>query len=297
MTENEFLLQDRITKIKSINELYDLENNAYISFSGGKDSTVLHHLIDEALPKNNIPRVFINTGIEYKTLVEFVKEQALTDNRIVIVKPSKNIIEILKKYGYPFKSKVFAHNLSICQNSGITNNVKRFLENKKYGCPKKLKYTFNEGLQFKVSEKCCTKLKKEPSEKWAKANNKYINITGIRSAEGGGRRLHSNCTIFSDKNCKKLLKFNPLLPTTDLFIEFYIKRNKIKLCELYNEPYSFTRTGCKGCPFSINLKNELDILEKYFPAEKKQCEMIWKPVYDEYRRIGYRLDNQPSLFD
>lgn len=41
MTENEFLLQDRITKIKSINEQYDLENNAYLSFSGGKDSTIL----------------------------------------------------------------------------------------------------------------------------------------------------------------------------------------------------------------------------------------------------------------
>ena len=58
MTENDFLLQDRIAKIKSINEQYDLEHNAYVSFSGGKDSTVLHYLIDEALPGNKIPRVF-----------------------------------------------------------------------------------------------------------------------------------------------------------------------------------------------------------------------------------------------
>lgn len=65
MTENEFLLQDRISKIKSINEQYDLENNAYLSFSGGKDSTVLHYLLDEALPENKIPRLFLNTGIEY----------------------------------------------------------------------------------------------------------------------------------------------------------------------------------------------------------------------------------------
>ena len=65
MTENEFLLRDRIAKIKSINEQYDLENNAYLSFSGGKDSTVLHYLLDEALPENKIPRLFLNTGIEY----------------------------------------------------------------------------------------------------------------------------------------------------------------------------------------------------------------------------------------
>jgi len=75
MTENEFLLQDRITKIKSINELYNLEENAYISFSGGKDSTVLSRLIDLALPNNKIPRVYINTGIEYKNVVSFVERE------------------------------------------------------------------------------------------------------------------------------------------------------------------------------------------------------------------------------
>lgn len=58
MTEEEFLLQDRITKIQSMNELYDLENNAYISFSGGKDSTVLSALIDMALPSNKIRRFY-----------------------------------------------------------------------------------------------------------------------------------------------------------------------------------------------------------------------------------------------
>lgn len=68
MTENEFILQDRIQKIKSINELYDLENNSYLSFSGGKDSTILHYMLDEALPNNKIPRVYINTGIEYKDI-------------------------------------------------------------------------------------------------------------------------------------------------------------------------------------------------------------------------------------
>ena len=75
MTENEFMLQDRISKIKSINELYDLENNAYVSFSGGKDSTVLHYLIDEALPGNKIPRVYFNTGIEYLMVVSFVERE------------------------------------------------------------------------------------------------------------------------------------------------------------------------------------------------------------------------------
>lgn len=36
MTEFEFELSDRITKIKSMNKLYDLEHKAFISFSGEK---------------------------------------------------------------------------------------------------------------------------------------------------------------------------------------------------------------------------------------------------------------------
>lgn len=75
MTDNEFLLSDRIQKIRSMNELHDLEHNAYVSFSGGKDSTVLSALIDMALPNNLIPRVFMNTGIEYKAIVDYLRER------------------------------------------------------------------------------------------------------------------------------------------------------------------------------------------------------------------------------
>lgn len=78
--DDEFLLQDRMQKIRSMNELYDLEHKAYVSFSGGKDSTVLHHLIDEALPGNTIPRVYINTGIEYKKVVAFVERERRPHN-------------------------------------------------------------------------------------------------------------------------------------------------------------------------------------------------------------------------
>lgn len=102
MTDYEFLLEDRIAKIKAINEQYDLENNAYISFSGGKDSMVLHHLIDMALPGNKIPRVYSDTGIDYKVLRNFVFSLKENDDRITIIKPSHNIKETLEKYGYPF---------------------------------------------------------------------------------------------------------------------------------------------------------------------------------------------------
>lgn len=117
MDEYQFMLEDRIAKIKAINEQYDLENNAYISFSGGKDSTILHYLIDLALPNNKIPRIYFNTGIEYLDMVEYVKELASKDNRFQIIVSGVNIKKMLEKDGYPFKSKQHAHNWVIYNNN------------------------------------------------------------------------------------------------------------------------------------------------------------------------------------
>jgi len=75
MDEHEFILLDRIAKIQAINNDYDLLNNAYISFSGGKDSVVLSKLIDLALPDNKIPRLYANTGIEYNLMVKYVRRE------------------------------------------------------------------------------------------------------------------------------------------------------------------------------------------------------------------------------
>lgn len=53
MTENEFILQDRLGVIRDTINKYG-EENFYLSFSGGKDSTVVHHLVDKALCEQKI---------------------------------------------------------------------------------------------------------------------------------------------------------------------------------------------------------------------------------------------------
>ena len=73
------------------------------------------------------------------------------------------------------------------------------------------------------------------------------------------------------------------------FEKWFIDQFNVKLCKLYYKPFNFKRTGCKGCPFNPLLQEQLDIMEKLLPNEKKQCEFIWKPIYDEDRRLGYRL--------
>ena len=289
MTDNEFLLYDRLTKIQSVIGKYG-EENFFISFSGGKDSTVLSALVDMALPDNKIPRVYANTGIELNMIRDFVFDMAKTDDRVVVIKPSVPIKTMLERDGYPFKSKEHSYYVDVFQRNGWTKTSQRYMhpteEREHYRCPKILRYQFEEGTNLKISDKCCKRLKEEPLTKWQKENNKPYSIIGIMRAEGG-RRNRAQCLAFQGK---KLKAFQPLAPITEVWEEWFIKTYNIKICNIYYPPYNFDRTGCKGCPFAINLQHELDTLEKYFPNERKQCENIWKPVYDEYRRLGYRLN-------
>lgn len=291
----ELTLFDRIEVIRNANLKYDLEHNGYLSFSGGKDSTALHYLLDIALPDNRIPRVFIDTGIEYLAIREFVLEMAKNDERIVILKPTLNVKEMLETYGYPFKSK--EHSLKIGEwHKG--RRAKHYLNyknnNGRFSCPKILQYQFDDDFKIKLSDKCCYKLKKEPAHKWEKSNNRTIAMTGMRKEEGGRRNNIKGC-IITKKG--KAVRFHPLLVVDDEWEDEFIKRNNIKLCKLYYEPYNFKRTGCKGCPFSLTLQEQLDTMAIYMPIERKQCEMIWKPVYDEYRRLNYRLNKQMNIFE
>lgn len=288
----EFMLEDRIAKIKSINEQYDLENNSYIAFSGGKDSVILSYLIDLALPNNRIPRVYANTGIEYIDMVKFVKSMKEKDDRFIILNQDQNIRKTLREYGYPFKSKEYALRVYQFNKGSNADYIKHYLStdnNSKYfKCPKCLRYQFEEVGKYNYSNQCCYKLKKELQHKWQKDNKKKIVITGMRNEEGGNR---SRLSCLSDKNTK----FHPLVVCSEEWENKFINRYNIQLCKLYYPPYNFIRTGCKGCPFNRYIQNDLETLYKYLPNEYKQCLHLWKPVYDEYIRIGYRLKYYPHL--
>lgn len=75
------------------------EEGVYVSFSGGKDSTVLLHLIREMYPR--VPAVFCDTGLEYPEIRDFVK----TFDNVTWLRPEMNFRQVIEKYGYPFISK------------------------------------------------------------------------------------------------------------------------------------------------------------------------------------------------
>ena len=282
--DNEFMLFDRLEAIKTANGKYDLEGNAYLSFSGGKDSTILHHLLDIALPNNRIPRVFIDTGIEYKAIREYVLAFAKEDDRFHIIKPSVAIKPMLERDGYPFKSKEHSVKIGQWQKGLKSPNILKYAQiGSSFACPKKLAYQFTDEFKLKVGDRCCMNMKKKPVKRWEKENDRHIAITGMRREEGGQRANIKGCILTDKKGNVK--KFHPLLVVSDDWEDWFVKENGIRLCKLYYPPFNFKRTGCKGCPLSINLQDQLTTMALYLPQEREQCELIWKPVYEEYTDV------------
>lgn len=133
---------------------------ALYPFRGGKDSCVLSDIFDKALPNNQIPRLFVNTGIEYASVLKSVREKAKVDSRIIIINSGVNVRDMLKNKGFPFKSKDYSEKMFTFRHSGITPRLKRFLTNEKFGCPKKLRYQWILNFNLNISDKCCNELKK-----------------------------------------------------------------------------------------------------------------------------------------
>ena len=83
-------------------------NGVYVSFSGGKDSTVLLHIVREMYP--DIEAVFVDTGLEYPEIRRFVK----TFDNVTILRPKMRFDEVIRRYGYPIISK----EVSYCVSGG-----------------------------------------------------------------------------------------------------------------------------------------------------------------------------------
>ena len=129
------------TKLR-IKEWYEYWNGqVYVSFSGGKDSTVLLDIARHMYP--DIEAVFSDTGLEYPEIKEFVK----TFENVTIVRPKYSFKEILTKYGYPIISKEVANVVAnarrwIAQNTGEAEGkpisdyyIKKLLEPQEFANP------------------------------------------------------------------------------------------------------------------------------------------------------------------
>ena len=294
MTKSEynFILQEKIQTVRNHAIAKDFERTSYVSFSGGKDSTVLVKILEMALPKNTIPKVFCDTGLEYLLIKKYILDMMEHDPSYQIIKPQAPITSILKKYGYPFKSKEFSQKVHQYQKHGTNSEtVKKYLgitgeKSRQHQCPKILLPIFSQSNELKISDKCCLFLKKKPFIQYTKDTGRNISMLGMRRAENG---LRQNLNCFTYDTRYNITHYNAIADLSDEFIEMFIQEEQVKLAPLYLPPYNFTRTGCVGCPYAMNIQAQLETLKANLPQEYRKANALWGAVYEKYKSLNYRI--------
>jgi 3'-phosphoadenosine 5'-phosphosulfate sulfotransferase (PAPS reductase)/FAD synthetase len=244
----------------AIEQFYNYTNGkCYISFSGGKDSTVLLHLARRIYPE--IKAMFILTGNEYPEIARFARSFENVD----IVRPTITFRNVIQKYGFPLISKeqaMYIHDAKTTKSDKLRDLRMNGRDGKRrQGCISK-KWQFMVDAGFDISEECCHQLKKKPARMYEKKTGLYP-IIGTMAGESTLRSqkyMKTSCNILDGKNSASY----PLSIWSDDDVWEYIKRFDVKYCELYDK--GFNRTGCMVCGFGLQFDCErLDRLKNIHP--------------------------------
>ena len=320
-------LDDRIRDAcHRIEELYyETHGKCYVSFSGGKDSTVLLALIKMCeeiytIPVGGIPAVFSNTGIELGVTVDFVrwvKENWYSN--VLIVRPEHSFDWVLKNKGKPLKSKLRSEFLKRYRTNRTENVMRNLVEGitvsgrnaRRTKLADKDMHMLHDDFPIMPSKDCCSVMKKKPFAKYAKENGIKGYMAGVRMAEGGARELNAVGNKFRGKTkiCTSIsggyIKKAPIIDWTDEDVEGFIKKYNVPLSKAYTV-YGMDRTGCMGCPYNMHIDKSLEYLYYHEPNRYK-ASMFWlKDVYiaqnvvlpfdkeyEEEREREWRLKYEP----
>jgi 3'-phosphoadenosine 5'-phosphosulfate sulfotransferase (PAPS reductase)/FAD synthetase len=238
-----------------IQEWYEYWNgDVYVSISGGKDSTVLLHLVRTIYP--DVRAIFVDTGLEFPENREFVK----TLDNVIWIRPKKTFKEIIEKYGYPVISKEQAQYIrEYRQSKSEQLREKRWNGVGKYKTGKisdRWKYLVD--APFKISEQCCYHLKEGPVMNFERRTGlkPYIGLLAADSARRKQIYLQTGCNIYDSK--RPLSK--PLSFWLEQDIWDYIHKYNIPYSKVYDMGYE--RTGCIFCMFGIHLDKKPNRFQK-----------------------------------
>ncbi len=300
------------------------KDGVYVSFSGGKDSTVLLHLAREVY--SDIEAVFVNTGLEYPEIQRFVK----TFDNVTILRPKMRFDEVIRKYGYPVISKDIAMTIHYAKQNNAEWAWKRLngVSSKKdtpseYRANRYGKYKPLTEVDFNCSNWCCLVMKEKPMHEIEKTKKP---ITGILAGESERRTdawIRTGCNAFDSNHPMS----KPMAFWTEQDVLQYIKENNIPIASVYGDivyaedPEQMSlddfgydcgrklcttgcnRTGCIFCAFGAHLDKEsrFERLKKTHPRQYEYCigggeyvDGVWQPskdglgmghVFDELNRI------------
>lgn len=274
----------QVTKTRLIEWYTKWDGKCYVSFSGGKDSTVLAYLAAQVCEMLNYKLVlwFSDTGLEYpevrqhvKTYGDWLKERFHLEVETVIDYPRYGkddkergkkkgdritFREVIEKYGYPIISKEIAGVIKDAR-SAIANNKEDIsyairMLNHAYINPKtgevsemydKQKWKFLLDADFKISNYCCKVMKKQPAHRFGKSRG-LVPIIGSMTTESRQRKtqwLKFGCNAFDSKDPSS----KPISFWTEQDILKFILDFSIPIPSVYGEVKSNDKgklytTGC-----------------------------------------------------
>lgn len=285
---------------RRIREWYEhYDGQVYVSFSGGKDSTVLKHIVDSMY--DDVPAMFVNTGLEYPEIQRFVKDvkggtYPCFNSDIAIVRPEMRFDEVIKKYGYPVISKEVAkkiHDGRTATRNGKPDNYSTRQFNgtyisrngKSYHSVEKYRPLYESDIP--ISHMCCDVMKKRTAHKYEK-ETKRRPIIGTMASESQLRKrawMMNGCNAFEAKTPKS----TPLAFWTEQDIFDYILRFDVPYCPIYGDIVrdekkgrlkctGAERTGCMFCMFGVHLEKQPNRFQRMKETHPNQYNYCMKPL-------------------
>lgn len=308
------LEQKVIMSQRRIQEWYDYwDGQVHVSFSGGKDSTVLLDIVRKMYP--DVPAVFVNTGLEYPEIQAFVKEH----ENVTILRPKMRFDEVIRKFGYPCISKEVSQRLYYAQRgSGWAirdlNAVNVDGSHSKFKASHYAKYKPMADLPISFSHKCCLIMKEMPMRDFERrtGSRPYVGTMATESMRRKQAWITVGCNAFDSL----VPMSKPLSFWTEQDVLRYLRDYSIPYCSVYGDivedengivrTTGATRTGCIFCGFGCHhdkCPTRFQRLAETHPKQYQYCigggeydeDGIWKPNKDGLG-MGHVFDELNALY-
>lgn len=297
-------LDDKIKRTKQLIMEWNAQfkGKVYISFSGGKDSTVLLHIARHTKGCDDIVGVFDDTGLEYPEIREFVKKQ---DN-IIWIKPKMNFKQVIEKYGYPIISKEQSRNIYEIKTTKSQKLLDIRLGKGFGGLSQKWRPLLD--ADFKISNRCCYVMKKYTFSKFEKETGlkPIIGIMAEESRQRTSSYFRGECNEYNSKKPES----KPMYFWTEQDVLQYIKRENLEIASVYGDiieengklkTTGVYRTGCMFCMYGVHLEELGNTrFDKMKITHPKQYDYIMnklngKHILNEYLKCDDK-HQEPTMF-